>query len=103
MKVDEEEKRAKCGKLELSGCGETNKEGATMDWKVAISERNDCLQPSVTENTLCTSSALATNEKQALTSVKMSCNFLLLLHVVDSLVKVPRYGTISKGEGTCVV
>jgi hypothetical protein len=41
MKVDEEEKRARCGKLELSGCGETHKQGATMYWKVAISERND--------------------------------------------------------------
>jgi hypothetical protein len=41
MKVDEEEKRARCGKLELSGCGETHEQGATMYWKVAISERND--------------------------------------------------------------
>jgi hypothetical protein len=65
MKVDEEEKRATCGKweIELSGCRETDEEGATADWKVAKSESNDCLQPFVTENTLCTSSALAAKRK----------------------------------------
>jgi hypothetical protein len=31
MKVDEEEKRAKYGKWELSGCRETRAEGATAD------------------------------------------------------------------------
>jgi hypothetical protein len=63
MKVDEEENRATCEKWELSGCRETHEEGATADWKVAISESNDCLQPFVTENTLCTSSALAAKRK----------------------------------------